>query len=258
MSYKLLSPTYYTRFKTIDEFIGSGKRLLDVGCGDGEYDYYLHNKFKTIVGVDINNNELLFAKRNKLENTNYVLSEGAKLPFSDETFDKVICIDVLEHVANDKELISEIYRVLEKRGSLLLSVANKNYPWTYDPINYFLGLFFKRHVPIGIWGFGHLRIYDIKQIKEMLEKEGFKIEKEEYLSHYLAGIFENYLSTLLQPFLKFSPSDRSKEGRRSEVLKKRDAPEFFKKIIRTLVNLDEKIFKNSKTSVGLLVKARRE
>ena len=87
-------------------------------------------------------------------------------------------------------------RVLKKGGSLIVSVPNERYPWTYDPINFISERLFGRHASIGIWGFGHVRLYSRERIQKMLEKGGVRVSGVEHLNHYLAGFFENYISTM--------------------------------------------------------------
>jgi len=49
-----------------------------------------------------------------------------KLPYSDNTFDIIICVDVLEHVANLQQLF-QIYRVLKPHGLFFFDTINRNF-----------------------------------------------------------------------------------------------------------------------------------
>lgn len=91
-------------------------KILDAGCGPGAALLYLA-KFGDVIGVDVSDEALKFAKkRGKVKK-----GDIANLPFEDETFDVVACLDVLYHkwVDTDKAF-SEIKRVLKKGGILLI------------------------------------------------------------------------------------------------------------------------------------------
>ena len=69
--------------------------------------------------------------------------EGGDFPFPDEEFSAAICIETLEHVSEPKQLLAEIFRVLDDRGTLLISV-----PWSarrhHIPFDFF------RYTPEGL------------------------------------------------------------------------------------------------------------
>jgi 2-polyprenyl-6-hydroxyphenyl methylase/3-demethylubiquinone-9 3-methyltransferase len=55
----------------------------------------------------------------------YRQSAAEKLPFDDASFDAVLCVDVLEHVSDVQQVLSEIKRVLKKNGLLFFDTINK-------------------------------------------------------------------------------------------------------------------------------------
>ncbi len=246
MSLKTLAPSYLNRLRTAIENAGSGRKALNIGCGDGEYDLHLSKRFESITGLDINRRDLSIAVQNRKKNSRYLLADGRRIPFRDRAFDCVICIDVLEHTEDYRRIISEIHRVLRKGSRLVISVPSREYPFTYDPLNFLLKPF-GRHAPIGIWGFGHLRLYRDSEFRRELEKAGFRVEKTEYLNHYLAGLCENYLSTLFQGTAKAGNGSRRPGS----------PPKFLVKLVGLLLRLDNKLFKNSRTSIGLLIRAKK-
>jgi ubiquinone/menaquinone biosynthesis C-methylase UbiE len=69
--------------------------------------------------------------------------DGGEFPFPDKNFSAAICIETLEHVSNPRQMLSEIFRVLDDRGTLLLSV-----PWSarrhHIPFDFF------RYTPEGL------------------------------------------------------------------------------------------------------------
>ncbi len=256
MSIKTLAPSYFNRMKTAMENIGKGRTVLNVGCGDGEYDRTLSAMFSRTVGVDINRSDIMSAKLGSGGNNHYAISGGEELPFRDNSFDAVICMDVLEHIRDDKKVVSEIFRVLKDGGNLVLSVPHSRYPWTYDPVNGFLRPL-GAHLPIGMWGFGHLRLYSRELLTCIIEGAGFSIEKMEYLNHYLAGLLENYLSFILSRSVKPDPTNRSRPGK-PMISGRKAAPGTLQRAVAGIIKLDNALFKNSGTSVGLLIKAKKQ
>ena len=188
--------------------------------------------------MDINPTEIY--KENGLD-IKYIIADARKLPFKKNMFDAALCIDVIEHIDNDKQVISEISRVLKRNGQLVISVPNQDFPLTYDPVNYILKSF-NKHIPIGIWGFGHKRIYSQHNFKRLLEDNGFKIAKSKRLTHNFAGLFENYISDVLQPI--------TKKGKNNIC-----APAILHKLVKLIVKLDEKF--GGKKSVGIIICARK-
>jgi len=103
--------------------------ILDAGCGTGNFLYYLKMSFPQIwaLGVDYSPAMLHRAKikqkRIPLEGEKILFQEvnlNERLPFKDEEFDGVICVNVLYAVKDPVFLLQEIYRVLKKGGRLVL------------------------------------------------------------------------------------------------------------------------------------------
>ena len=170
MSLKALSMTYSSRVRNAKAAIHDGHLVLHVGCGDGYLDPYLCTRFSSAVGVDINFLELQgAASANAGERAEYVLIDGLVLPFVSEAFDEIVSIDVLEHAEDDVALVHEMSRVLRPGGLVTITVPNANFPLTFDPVNYLLGLAARRHLPFGMWGFGHRRLYKVESLSQLLE-----------------------------------------------------------------------------------------
>ena len=95
-----------------------GKRILDLGCGDGYYSRYLKKRGAEVVGVDLSNNMIKLAKKNaKKDNLEipFYKMDGEHLDFEDNYFDMVLTVVVLQHVIDENmlnTLLEEISRVL--------------------------------------------------------------------------------------------------------------------------------------------------
>lgn len=238
--FKHLAPTYYARTRNALELIPKKGKILDLGCGDGAYTREIVNN-NLIVGSDFDFDIL---PKEKYGNSFFINANAEVLPFKDKSFDSVICVDVIEHVKNDLKVFKEISRVLKKDGYLVMSTPNSNFPFLYDPINFILKPF-KKHLPIGIWGFGHKRVYSFNRFKELLEMHNLKILESRFSTHEFMGLIENYGSDIM----------------RSLTDKKKSKKSNFVKILLPFIDLGYKIekrcFKKSKKSVGMMVLAKK-
>lgn len=91
-------------------------KILDIGCGTGAALLYLSD-FGDVIGVDKSDEALKFAKtRGKV-----MKGDIASLPFKDDTFDLVVCLDVLYHEwVHTKKAFLEIKRVVKPGGIVLI------------------------------------------------------------------------------------------------------------------------------------------
>lgn len=93
----------------------SGKNILDVGCGIKPYqDFFNADSY---IGIDID-----YGGHNNQAKTVDKFYNGVDIPYDDNSFDVIICTEVLEHVSDPDKLLSEINRVLKNNGQLFLSM----------------------------------------------------------------------------------------------------------------------------------------
>ncbi len=105
-----------------------GGRLLDIGCGTGEYTTEMARHFDAVDAIDIEPERLeLFAERARA-NTTVTAMSGNNLKFDDESFDLVSMIEVLEHLSDPVATMKEIRRVLKPGAYLLLTTPNRYWP----------------------------------------------------------------------------------------------------------------------------------
>ena len=110
-------PTYLAKLAAVREWLDRADRtmrVLDAGCGEG----VLVDEYATrlqIEGVDPN-----------YSSTRVRTGSLTALPYTDATFDRGLCLDVLEHLTFDEQprALSELFRVLKPGGELLVSVPN--------------------------------------------------------------------------------------------------------------------------------------
>ena len=165
----------------------NGDQVFDCGCGMGFY-LMVMGKLRRLrlVGLDGDLGRLHWAQR---EHVPAALSSGdiLRLPFADESFDKVLMSEVLEHLGDDRHALREIHRVLRPGGIAAFSVPHANYPFWWDPINRVWtslgGEPFRSGLLVGIWS-NHERLYRPDELVERIQSAGFQVEVAEEITHF--------------------------------------------------------------------------
>ena len=110
-----------------------------------------------------------------MDSPNHHLVNITNIPFDDNTFDRIICSHVLEHIEDDEKAISELYRILRPNGIALIAVPTYGKLTEED-----LTLSPKRRkMQYGINI--HVRLYGT-DISQRLEKAGFNVLTESFES----------------------------------------------------------------------------
>ena len=102
--------------------IKSGK-ILDLGCGTGNFSYYFLKRGFDVIGFDVSQTAINIAKKRYTESDKlkFVVGCGEKVDFHDNSFDVVLCWAVLHHLKKGERqsVLDEIKRVLKNRGYLI-------------------------------------------------------------------------------------------------------------------------------------------
>ncbi len=120
------------RFQFFDKFMLSWKDLnvLDIGCGGGFTCEVMAKKGATVSGIDRSDISIETAKAHAKESDlgiDYRCGVAENLPYEDDRFDVITCVDVLEHVENVDKVIAEVTRVLKPGGVFLFDTINKTF-----------------------------------------------------------------------------------------------------------------------------------
>lgn len=110
------------KFTFIEKYLPKNAKILDFGCGLGDFISICLKKNRQVYGYDISSYAARFAaKKYKIK----VLSKNASLGlFPVNYFDAIVCFDVIEHLTNFKDIISYFYRWLKPNGYLFITTPN--------------------------------------------------------------------------------------------------------------------------------------
>ncbi|MGJ8623404.1 MAG: bifunctional 2-polyprenyl-6-hydroxyphenol methylase/3-demethylubiquinol 3-O-methyltransferase UbiG [Yoonia sp.] len=106
-----------------------GKAVLDLGCAGGFMAEALDDRGATVTGIDPAKDAIAAAQSHAQaagRHIRYDVGVGEALPYEDASFDAVVCVDVLEHVADLDKVISEVARVLRPGGVFCFDTINRN------------------------------------------------------------------------------------------------------------------------------------
>ena len=127
---RLLHNLVPARLKYFDNIIDSwrDKTVLDLGCGGGFMSEALANKGAKVIGVDPSEAAIAVAQDHAKGQglaINYKVATGENIPLPDQSVDCVVCVDVLEHVAQLDRVLDEVHRVLRPGGMFLFDTINR-------------------------------------------------------------------------------------------------------------------------------------
>jgi len=118
-----------------------GRRILDVGCEAGYVSIRMAKKGADVHSFDICEEALkVFKKKKEARGINIFYAAAQKIPLKDNSFDYVVCTEVIEHMPQLDKVFSEIKRVLKPKGELLLTFPNEGLRKILYPIAKLFGI----------------------------------------------------------------------------------------------------------------------
>lgn len=134
-----MSPVYEPLWQMLELFLNeiSPKKVLDYGCGDGNYAFLMGKRGVNVVGIDIASNAIekakIFKEKYQDEHCSFICDDSIPEDLPSDSFDAVILLNAY-HCLNHKEralIMNQIKGVLKKNGYLFLSVLSledESYP----------------------------------------------------------------------------------------------------------------------------------
>ncbi len=99
------------------------ERILDIGCGEGTYDYRVALRGATVFGFDLDRKQLRRAQAyHKTPCTGFICAHADAFPLRSGQFDTVMSLCVFEHLPDDRQTLREMWRVLRPGGRILLTL----------------------------------------------------------------------------------------------------------------------------------------
>lgn len=129
------------------------REILNLGCGTGLTSQRF-SKYGFLVSADMSAEALAFCAQNSLKEL--AQADALSLPFKDAGFDSCLALDVIKHIQDEQQAVSEISRVLKPGGFLLLTVPAFQWMWSK------------------IYDFDHAKRYSKRQVASLLENSGFQ------------------------------------------------------------------------------------
>jgi GT2 family glycosyltransferase/tetratricopeptide (TPR) repeat protein/2-polyprenyl-3-methyl-5-hydroxy-6-metoxy-1,4-benzoquinol methylase len=168
-----LSYYHFDRPEVVELVPRSAKRILDIGCGAGRLGETLKARQNAeVVGMELDPAAASLA-RDRLDRVVVGDIEQLVPDFANQSFDAVICGDVLEHLRDPGALLRRVHSWLRPEGCLVTSIPNIRHQsilrnlllgnWTYEPA--------------GLLDQTHLRFFTRREMEKLLFRAGFTIEE---------------------------------------------------------------------------------
>lgn len=167
--------------------IEPGDLVLDMGAGAGRHAFEVSRRGAHIVALDYSLADLkdvagLFSAMAGAgeipagTHTACVNGDGTRLPFADDTFDVIICSEVMEHIPDDAAAAAELARVLKPGGTLAVTVPT----WFPEQVCWALNDEYRAPFVAG----GHVRIFTQAALRSRFRDAGLE-PRESHHAHAL-------------------------------------------------------------------------
>ena len=164
----------------------SGRRVLDLGCGIGQYVRAFARQGACALGCDIERPRLETAFA--AETPGLAVAAAEALPYRDASLDVVVLNEVIEHVADDAATLRETARVLAPGGTALIFAPNRLYPFETHGI-FLRGRFVFGNIPLVNWLpralrdrlVPHARAYSAGELRALAAQSGLELVAHGYV-----------------------------------------------------------------------------
>lgn len=143
------------------------KTILEAGCGTGRWLNSLNKLNKKLFGLDFSIQMLRIAKSETSE-TELVNADACYLPFNDNSFDMIFCINAIHHFPDKQKFFSEVNRCITPNGILCIYGVDPHIDKNWYVYDYFDGVYEK----------DLLRFPSLTDIRELCEVFNFQVEEQ--------------------------------------------------------------------------------
>lgn len=174
----------------------AGKRVLDLGCGEGYGSDALAHTAHLVVAADRDVDTVMHARQKYARaNLSFVVCDAQVLPFCAESFATIISLEVIEHIPNVRKYLEEIRRVGTVAGTVIISTPNRvlrllpfQRPWNRFHLREYDARGLARAVSAV---FPHARVLGITATRPILEIEKRRVRQNPLVAYpkMLAQIF---------------------------------------------------------------------
>jgi ubiquinone/menaquinone biosynthesis C-methylase UbiE len=176
-----------------------GKKIIDCGCGTGQYVLGLLNCGADAYGVEYESNKVSQFKKDHPQFSERVsVGDIEQIAFENESFDLALLNEVLEHVPNESKALQEIHRILKPNGKAVVFSPNRFYPFEIhsvrlknSDIRLPIYIPFIPYVPLSLGDklFDYVaRNYWPGELRRLVKKAGFRIVHVDYVWQTLENI----------------------------------------------------------------------
>jgi 2-polyprenyl-3-methyl-5-hydroxy-6-metoxy-1,4-benzoquinol methylase len=181
------------KLKLINSFPSNEKRLLDVGCGTGDFLKISQKNNWKVFGIEPNEKARQIANQ-KTDNSVFGIEQLFK--FNANSFDVITLWHVLEHLPRLEEHLSILHKLLKPNGTLIIAVPNFK---SYDA-QYYKGFWAAYDVPRHLW---HFSKHSISKLVACYKMKVFEILPMKFDAFYVCLLSEKYRSGFMNPLKAF-------------------------------------------------------
>lgn len=160
---------------------GKGEFILDLGCGVGYFTEKIAKNETRCCGIDTDKQALSLARSNMP--AMFICGSATAIPVKDNSIEKALVADVLEHIEDDERVISELCRVVRDRALLVLSVPSSEGLLSHTRLH---KLF---HGERGMPEYHFRNGYTLSDLKGLLERHNIKVVEVRYAVTLLGEVF---------------------------------------------------------------------
>lgn len=186
------------RLKIMANLVNKKHKVLDLGCGTGDFLRLIKKNNNQIEGLEISKKVASIGIKRGLKIKIADLSK--KFPYSKNTFDTITAGEIIEHIYDTDFFLEEIKRILKPNGNVIISTPNIATLGRRIMLLFGINPLIETSLQNAS---GHIRYFTKKSLQQLLEKHSFKIDifKSDVVNFSNNGKFKSYLLAKIFPKL---------------------------------------------------------